>query len=84
MPSPLHAAAVAIEHAAGLDAAGDALTGAIRDTLPAGPVKDLLSGTWLGHLPPPGPHRPSDRRVVEFARALISSAAAEPGRRPTG
>lgn len=47
--SPLHAAAVAIEHAAGLDPAGDRLTRAIRDTLPAGPVKDLLSGTWLGH-----------------------------------
>jgi nitrite reductase/ring-hydroxylating ferredoxin subunit/uncharacterized membrane protein len=47
--SRLYAAAVAIEHAASLDAVGDRVTQAIRDTVPAGSVKDLLSGTWLGH-----------------------------------
>lgn len=47
--SRLYAAAVAIEHAASLDVVGDRLTQAIRDAVPAGSVKDVLSGTWLGH-----------------------------------
>ena len=32
-----------------LDAPARAVGKAVRDTVPAGPVKDALSGTWLGH-----------------------------------
>src|SRR5215218_119324 len=32
-----------------LDAPAQAVGKAVRDTVPAGPVKDGLSGTWLGH-----------------------------------
>jgi nitrite reductase/ring-hydroxylating ferredoxin subunit len=38
-----------LEGAAFLDRPADALMGAIGDAIPAGPVKDALSGTWLGH-----------------------------------
>ncbi|MGI8803199.1 MAG: Rieske 2Fe-2S domain-containing protein [Solirubrobacteraceae bacterium] len=41
--------AEAIEHARWLDVVGDPLSAAVRRALPAGPVKDALSGTWLGH-----------------------------------
>jgi nitrite reductase/ring-hydroxylating ferredoxin subunit/uncharacterized membrane protein len=47
--TPPLAVAVAIERCQALDPVGDALTRAIRDVLPAGPAKDLLSGTWIGH-----------------------------------
>jgi uncharacterized membrane protein len=39
----------ALESAAFLDAPADALMGAVSKAIPAGPVKDALSGTWLGH-----------------------------------
>lgn len=39
----------AIERAAALDPAAKAAGKAIRDAVPPGPVKDALSGTWLGH-----------------------------------
>lgn len=39
----------AVESAAFLDAPADALMGAVSRAIPAGPVKDALSGTWLGH-----------------------------------
>jgi nitrite reductase/ring-hydroxylating ferredoxin subunit/uncharacterized membrane protein len=39
----------AIESVELLDAPADALMGAVNKDVPAGPVKDLLSGTWLGH-----------------------------------
>jgi nitrite reductase/ring-hydroxylating ferredoxin subunit/uncharacterized membrane protein len=38
-----------IETAEALDPAAEALGRAVRDAIPAGPVKDALSGTWLGH-----------------------------------
>jgi nitrite reductase/ring-hydroxylating ferredoxin subunit/uncharacterized membrane protein len=38
-----------LESAGLLDAPGKALGKAIRNAIPAGPVKDTLSGTWLGH-----------------------------------
>jgi nitrite reductase/ring-hydroxylating ferredoxin subunit/uncharacterized membrane protein len=47
--TPPAALAIAIENASQLDPVGDKLTAAIRKALPAGPLKDLLSGTWLGH-----------------------------------
>jgi nitrite reductase/ring-hydroxylating ferredoxin subunit/uncharacterized membrane protein len=47
--TPPLAVALAIERCAALDPVGNPLTGAIRKVLPAGRVKDLLSGTWLGH-----------------------------------
>ncbi len=47
--TPPAAIAVAIESASQLDPLGDPLSAAIRRVLPAGPTKDLLSGTWLGH-----------------------------------
>jgi nitrite reductase/ring-hydroxylating ferredoxin subunit len=39
----------AVESAAFLDAPADALMRAINAAVPAGPAKDALSGTWLGH-----------------------------------
>ena len=39
----------AVESAAFLDGPADALMGAVNGAIPAGPVKDLLAGTWLGH-----------------------------------
>jgi nitrite reductase/ring-hydroxylating ferredoxin subunit/uncharacterized membrane protein len=77
--SPLHAAAVAIEHAGGLDAAGDRLTRAIRDVLPAGPPKDLLSGTWLGHaLHPLLTDVPIGAWSSSFALDLLGGRRAQP------
>jgi nitrite reductase/ring-hydroxylating ferredoxin subunit/uncharacterized membrane protein len=46
---PPHAIALAIERARQLDRTADTLTKAIRTVLPAGAVKDLLSGTPIGH-----------------------------------
>jgi nitrite reductase/ring-hydroxylating ferredoxin subunit len=39
----------AAESAAFLDRPADLLAGAVGNLVPAGPVKDALSGTWLGH-----------------------------------
>ena len=39
----------AVESAAFLDGPADALMGVVTKAIPAGPVKDALSGTWLGH-----------------------------------
>lgn len=39
----------AVESATLLDAPAKALAGAVGQAIPAGPVKDALSGTWLGH-----------------------------------
>jgi nitrite reductase/ring-hydroxylating ferredoxin subunit len=41
--------AAAVEGFAALDRVGGPLTDAIRGLIPRGPVKDGLSGTWLGH-----------------------------------
>lgn len=38
-----------LEHATMLSSAGKAIATPVAKFLPAGPVKDLLSGTWLGH-----------------------------------
>lgn len=38
-----------IEQASALDRVADPLTAAVRNALPAGALKDGLSGTWLGH-----------------------------------
>ena len=40
----------AVESAAFLDGPADAVMGAVSKAIPAGPVKDALSGTWLGHV----------------------------------
>jgi len=48
--SPLpEAVARRLEGAAALDAPAKAVGKAVRDAVPAGPVKDSLSGRWLGH-----------------------------------
>lgn len=39
----------AVESAAFLDGPADALMGAVSRAIPAGAVKDAVSGTWLGH-----------------------------------
>jgi nitrite reductase/ring-hydroxylating ferredoxin subunit len=39
----------AVESATVLDAPAKALAGVVTSAIPAGPVKDALSGTWLGH-----------------------------------
>jgi nitrite reductase/ring-hydroxylating ferredoxin subunit/uncharacterized membrane protein len=44
-----HDAVAALEEAGVLDLVGDPLSAAVRRALPAGAVKDALSGTWLGH-----------------------------------
>ena len=38
-----------LESAALLDPPAEAVSKVVRDLIPAGPVKDALSGTWLGH-----------------------------------
>src|SRR4051812_8445468 len=50
MTSPLPSAvADAIESVEALDPPAQAIGKVIRDAIPAGPVKDGLSGTWMGH-----------------------------------
>jgi hypothetical protein len=46
--SPADAAVTRIEQASIVDRLADPLTAAVRSALPAGPLKDGLSGTWLG------------------------------------
>src|SRR4051795_12372170 len=48
-PTPSRALVDALERATVFDAPGDAVGKAVRRLLPFGPVKDALSGTWLGH-----------------------------------
>jgi nitrite reductase/ring-hydroxylating ferredoxin subunit/uncharacterized membrane protein len=48
-PPKLHAAAESVGRAAAIDGPAKAVGKAIRDAIPKGPVKDGLSGTWLGH-----------------------------------
>jgi nitrite reductase/ring-hydroxylating ferredoxin subunit/uncharacterized membrane protein len=50
VPSPLpNAVADRLESASVLDPPAKAVGKAVRDAVPRGPVKDALSGTWLGH-----------------------------------
>jgi nitrite reductase/ring-hydroxylating ferredoxin subunit/uncharacterized membrane protein len=50
MTSPLPAAvAEAVESFDALDAPAKQIAKIVRDTIPDGPVKDGLSGTWMGH-----------------------------------
>ena len=50
MPRPLpNELGERLESAAVLDAPAKAAGKAVRSAVPAGPVKDALSGTWLGH-----------------------------------
>ena len=54
IPRPPHALIDAVEGASVVDGAGAALGKAIRGANPPGPVRDALSGTWIGHaLHPP-------------------------------
>jgi nitrite reductase/ring-hydroxylating ferredoxin subunit len=46
---PTHQALDALEGAEALDGPGKAVGKFARDNIPHGPVKDALSGTWLGH-----------------------------------
>ena len=48
-PSPLRPVVEAVESAAVLDGPGAKIGQAIRGAIAPGPVKDALSGTWLGH-----------------------------------
>lgn len=45
----MHNLAVRIERIEALDGIADALGNAVKKLIPAGSLKDLLSGTWLGH-----------------------------------
>ena len=45
----LHRVAERVGELEPLDAPAEAVAKAVRDTIPKGPVKDALSGTWLGH-----------------------------------
>ena len=47
--SPLSAVAEQIEQLSELDAPAKAIGKTVRDTVKPGTLKDLLSGTWLGH-----------------------------------
>jgi nitrite reductase/ring-hydroxylating ferredoxin subunit/uncharacterized membrane protein len=44
-----HKAVERLEGATALDAPAETIAKAVRTALPGGPVKDALSGTWLGH-----------------------------------
>jgi nitrite reductase/ring-hydroxylating ferredoxin subunit/uncharacterized membrane protein len=44
-----HEIAMRIEKIGGLDAIAEPLGNAVKKLIPAGRLKDLLSGTWLGH-----------------------------------
>src|SRR5918995_5426690 len=44
-----HEAVEAITSLDALDRPAHAVGQSVRDAVPAGPVKDALSGTWLGH-----------------------------------
>ncbi|HET9101776.1 MAG TPA: DUF2231 domain-containing protein [Solirubrobacteraceae bacterium] len=48
-PSPLNTLAARLESITALDGPAGAAAGVVNTALPAGPAKDLLSGTWLGH-----------------------------------
>jgi len=45
----LHHFAERVGQAAALDGPAEAVAGAVRDVVPRGPVKDAISGTYLGH-----------------------------------
>src|SRR5689334_10925251 len=47
--TPLREAAEGIESAEALDAPAQAIAEQARKLFPHGPVKDAVSGTWLGH-----------------------------------
>lgn len=47
--TPLEPLVSQIESAEALDSVGERVGKAVRENLPHGPVKDALSGTWLGH-----------------------------------
>lgn len=47
--SPLRALGGAMENAEALDEPGKAIGKQVRSALGPGPLKDLLSGTWMGH-----------------------------------
>jgi nitrite reductase/ring-hydroxylating ferredoxin subunit/uncharacterized membrane protein len=47
--TPLRPLVDALEHTAALDAPGKALGKRVREVVPAGAVKDAISGTWFGH-----------------------------------
>lgn len=47
--SPLRALGGAMENVEALDAPGKAIGKQVRSALGPGPLKDLLSGTWMGH-----------------------------------
>ena len=48
-PTPLEPVVAAVESAAFLDRPGKAIAKRVRAALSPGPLKDALSGTWLGH-----------------------------------
>ena len=47
--TPLEPLVGAVEQAEQLDAVGKPLAKRVRNTIPAGPLKDAISGSWLGH-----------------------------------
>jgi nitrite reductase/ring-hydroxylating ferredoxin subunit/uncharacterized membrane protein len=49
MTSPLRNLPETIQRLRQLDAVGDPVSNAVTQVLPPGPLKDALSGTWLGH-----------------------------------
>src|SRR4051794_24312644 len=48
-PSPFEPFARAVESAEALDPPAKAVAGRVRGLLAPGPLKEALSGTWLGH-----------------------------------
>src|SRR5215218_11489198 len=48
-PAAVRDAVEALSGAVALDPAGRAVAKTVRSAVPAGPVKDALSGSWLGH-----------------------------------
>ncbi len=48
-PGAVHALLTRLERAGVLDGPAERVATLVRGAVPAGPVKDILSGTWLGH-----------------------------------
>jgi nitrite reductase/ring-hydroxylating ferredoxin subunit/uncharacterized membrane protein len=72
-PSPLHAVTEQVESLDALDGPGQALAKAFRQAVGPGTLKDLLSGTWLGH-----PLHPllTDVVIGSFASATVLDVVA--------
>ena len=84
-PPVAHAAVEQLAKVEPLDEPAKFVGKFVRDTIPKGPVKDTLSGTWLGHALHPLLTDLPDRDLDERRAArLARRPAAAPTAPPTG